>query len=85
MKFNDAVRAIGTILDLRRIASAHVVDYRNLDEAELRDALIKVKPQYLHFETINENLETAFYRHINSQLRVLSQLIIDQLIVVNRF
>ena len=81
MKFDDAVNSIGTVLDLRRIASAHVVDYRNLEEVELREALLKVKPQYLHSETVNENIEHAFYLQANNQLRVLSQLIISEVLL----
>lgn len=81
MKFDDAVKAIGTILDLRRVASAHVIDHRNLDEAELRAALLKIKPQYLHPETVNKNLEATFYQHINSQFRNLSQLMIKEVLL----
>jgi len=76
MKFDDAVMSVGTVPDLRRIAKAHVVDHRNLDEEELRKALIKVKPQYLHFETVQGNLETAFYRNDSIDYRTLSQIII---------
>lgn len=81
MKFNDAVKLIGTVPDLRRIASAHVVDYRNLEEIELRDALIKVKPQYLHLETVEGNIEKAFFLHKDNQLRVLSQLMIAEVLL----
>lgn len=81
MKFDDAVKSIGTIPDLRRVASAHVIDYRNLEEAELIGALIKVKPQYLHLETVNNNLEAAFYKHTSNQLRVLSQLMISEVLL----
>ncbi len=81
MKFDNVVKSIGTIPDLRRIASAHVIDYRNLEENELRAALLKVKPQYLHFETVSSNLETAFFLHDSNQLRVLSQLMISEVLL----
>lgn len=81
MKFDDAVNSIGTVLDLRRIASAHVVDYRNLEEKELRKALLKVKPQYLHFETVGKSIEDAFFLNANNQLRVLSQLMISEVLL----
>ncbi len=52
MEFEDAVAEISTLTDLRRIAGAHVVDHRQLTEDELREAMIKAKPQYLHEETV---------------------------------
>lgn len=81
MKFNDAVANIGTVPDLRRVSSAHVVDYRNLSESELRDALLKVRPQYLHYETVYGNLEKAFYCIDNGDLRVLNQIIIRDILI----
>ena len=61
MKFNDVISGICKTLDLKRIASAHVVDYQNLSDDELRRALLKVKPQYLHNETISNALDKAFF------------------------
>ena len=81
MKFDDAVMAIGTVPDLRRVASAHVVDHRNLDEEELRKALIKVKPQYLHLDTVKSNLETAFYENDCIDHRTISQIIINDVML----
>ena len=81
MKFNEAVTAIGTVPDLRRVSSAHVVDYRNLTEPELKEALIKVKPQYLHYDTVYESLEEAFYSIDNGDLRVLNQIIIRDILI----
>ena len=76
VKFDDAVMAIGTVPDLRRVASAHVVDHRNLSEEELRNALKKVKPQYLHFDTVKNNIETAFYKNESIDHRTISQIIL---------
>jgi len=81
LKFEDAVEAISTLTDLRRIAGAHVVDHRQLTEDELREALIKVKPQYLHEQTVTGNLEKALYKNPRNDLRVLSYvLLIDVLL-----
>lgn len=81
MKFGDAVAAIGTLTDLRRIAGAHVVDHRQLSEDELREALLKVKPQYLHEETVKSNVEHALYKLARNDLRVLSYvLLVDVLL-----
>ena len=76
MKFDDAVAAISRYRELHRIAGAHVVDHRRLNADQLRDALIKVKPQYLHHETVLSNLDQALFREGETQLRVLSRLIL---------
>lgn len=76
MKFDDAVDSIAKHWELHRIAGAHVVDHRRLDPDELRAALHKVKPQYLHAETIRSNLGFALFREENTQLRVLTRLIL---------
>lgn len=81
MKFDMTVPLIKTLLELRRIASAHVVDYRNLTEQELRDALIKVKPQYIHFDTVKENLTNVYYGLNCLNTRNLSMLIISDVLL----
>ena len=75
MKFDDAVMAIRTLLDLRRIAGAHVVDHRQLGEDELREAIIKLKTKYLDAETVRLNLERALYKplHLIQQLATVRQ------------
>lgn len=81
VKFSEVVAGIGTVNDLKRIASAHVVDYRNLEEEELRNSLLKVKPQYVHLDTVRESLGTAFSRCENSDCRVLSEIILDDILL----
>ena len=76
MKFDDVVANIGTVTDLRRIASAHVVDHKQLRDEELRSAIIKIKPQYLHRETVQDNLEKVLYRDTRIDYRVLSRVIL---------
>lgn len=76
MKFDDAVRETRTVPDLRRIAGAHVVDHRQLDDEELKDAIIKVKPQYLHEPTIRANLERSLYRDQRNDFRTLARVIV---------
>jgi hypothetical protein len=41
MDFEKAVGLIGTVTDLRRIASAHVIDHNQLKDDELRTALVE--------------------------------------------
>ena len=76
MKFDDAVRETRTLTDLRRIAGAHVVDHRQLADEELRDAVIKVKPQYIHEETVRMNLERALFRDHRNDFRIMSHVIL---------
>ena len=76
MKFDDAVRETRTFTDLRRIAGAHVVDHRQLADEELRDAVIKVKPQYLHEETVRINLDRALFRDQRNDFRIMSHVIL---------
>ena len=51
MDFEKAVSLIGTVTDLRRVASAHVIDHNQLKDDDLRSALVKSKPQYAAAET----------------------------------
>lgn len=81
MKFDDAVMNIGTVPDLRRVALAHVVDHRNLKEKELRNALIKVKPQYLHFDTVKDNLEVSFFKNDSLEYRTISHIMINDIML----
>ncbi len=76
MRFDDAVNSIRTLTELRRIAGAHVVDHRQLDDDELRQAIIKVKPQYIHTDTISKNLQLCLYRDPDNNQRVISRIIL---------
>jgi len=76
MKFDDVVAGIGTITDLRRIAGAHVVDHKQLCDNELRAAIIKVKPQYLHKESLQDNLKRVLYQEEKKDYRVLARIIL---------
>ena len=76
MKFNDAVEAVWGVHDRRRIAGAHVIDHRQLSNDEIRAALIKVKPQYLHEETVRTNLDRVLFKEDSTELRVLARLIL---------
>ena len=84
MKFNDAVGAIAMHRELHRIAGAHVVDHRRLSTDQLREGLLKVRPQYLHQETVRSNFEQALFKEESTQLRVLSRLILVD-VLLNQF
>jgi hypothetical protein len=76
MKFEEVVARIGTITDIRRIASAHVVDHGQLKDDELREALVKTKNQYLHPDTVRDALNDALNRDARESGRVLARLIL---------
>ena len=76
MKFDKAVESIRTLTDLRRIAGAHVVDHKQLRDEQLRESVIKVKPQYLHEETVQTNLEKALFNDQRTDFRTLTRLIL---------
>jgi hypothetical protein len=81
MNFDDAVAQIGTLTTLRRIAGAHVVDHRQLRDEELRDAIRKARPQFLHKDTVVENLETILYKDEDNSTRVVGRLILRDVLL----
>lgn len=76
MRFDDVVHRIGTLQDVRRIARAHVVDHTQLKDEELRDGLIKVKPQYLDRGSVEDRFDNAVYGHVDKDYRVLSRAVL---------
>jgi len=46
MTFEEVVENSERVLELKRFASAYVIDFRNLEPDEIRNALIKTAPQY---------------------------------------
>lgn len=55
MNISKAVENISTLTELKRIASAYVIDYRGLSDDEIRAALKKTAPQYYY----QKNIESA--------------------------
>ena len=52
MNIKKVIDNVGTFVELKRISSAYVVDYRNLSEEELRKALNKASSQYYFPENV---------------------------------
>lgn len=81
MDFEKAVSLVGTVTDLRRIASAHVIDHNQLKDEELRSALVKTKPQYAATETVKKALDELLSREPKDSLRALNRvLLVDVLL-----
>ena len=81
MNFIEIVKDVYPMSALKRIAGAHVVDHRNLKEDELRDAIVKIKPQYTHEETVLELIEDVFHRTSDLSTRVLSKIILNDVLL----
>ncbi len=81
MKFDEAVRTIGTLTELRRIAGAHVIDHRQLQDSELREAVLKSRPQFLDKDKVRTNLERALYGDPRTDYRVISRVILVDVIL----
>ena len=81
MDFEKAVSLVGTVTDLRRIASAHVIDHNQLRDEELRNALVKSKPQYAASETVKKAVDELLSREPKDSLRALNRvLLVDVLL-----
>lgn len=80
MKFKEAVQNISTVLDLKRIASAYVIDYTRLGTDEIKAALVKTAPQYSHLENIKEAI---IHMVINKErnIRVLGIVILKSILL----
>jgi hypothetical protein len=76
MDFEKAVSLISTVTDLRRIASAHVIDHNQLKDDELRAALIKSKAQYTAAETVQKALDDLLSREPKDTLRALNRILL---------
>jgi len=81
MNFVEIVKDVYPMAALKRIAGAHVVDHRNLKEDELRDAIVKIKPQYTHKETVLESIEGVFHGTSDLSTRVLSKIILNDILL----
>jgi hypothetical protein len=76
MDFEKGVSLIGTVTDLRRVASAHVIDHNQLKDDELRSALIKSKAQYTAAETVRKALDELLSREPKDHLRALNRILL---------
>lgn len=81
MLFDDVVDSINRITDLRRIAHNRVIDHSKLDADDLKQAIKTVKPHYLHRETVQDRVEEALYLEPDTDIRVLSRLILTDVML----
>lgn len=80
MKFNQVVEALSTINDLKRVASAYVIDYRNLSNGEVAEALIKTAPQYYFKDNLDETLHDLLLSEVRDE-RILAPVILKHILL----
>ncbi|MCL2629918.1 MAG: hypothetical protein FWD49_00155 [Firmicutes bacterium] len=80
MKFEKCIENIGTTLDLKRIASAYVVDGKNLSDDELRKALLKTAGQYFDKNNIQKRLKELLLADKRDD-RMLSYMILREILL----
>ena len=80
MKLAKAFDNIGTVTELKRIASAYVIDYRGLSDDEIKAACKKTAPQYYFEENVSTAL-TSIFLHENREMRILCSLILQNVLL----
>lgn len=80
MDFKSVVASLSTITDLKRVSSAYVIDYRNLSNGELSDALIKTAPQYYYRENVENTLNELMLSEDRDE-RILTPIIISYMLL----
>lgn len=80
MKLDKVVDNIGTVTELKRIASAYVIDYRALNEPDIRAALKKTGPQYYHEPNVKKAFDRLI-RHDTRDIRILSSLVLQHVLL----
>jgi hypothetical protein len=80
MELAKAVEHIGTVLELRRIARAYVIDYKNLTDGEIRAAIVKTSPQYYFPNNVEKSLSECFLNP-SRDVRVISHLFLKEVLL----
>ncbi|MDP8242687.1 MAG: SAP domain-containing protein [Candidatus Hinthialibacter antarcticus] len=80
MDFRIIIPNISTLSDKKRIASQYVIDYKNLDEEALNDALIKTAPQYYNEENVKKSLSDLLF-HSDRNIRILHHIILKTVLL----
>jgi hypothetical protein len=64
MDFEKAVSLIGTVTDLRRVASAHVIDHNRLKNPVLECTAAEPQPQHLTVEPAKNAVDELLHRGV---------------------
>ena len=80
MDISKTVENVSTSIELKRIASAYVIDYRNLNDQELKKAIIKNSPQYSFKANVAETISWLFLNE-DRNIRIISRLILKEVLL----
>ncbi len=80
MKFQKAVFNIPTIPDLKRVASAYVIDHRGLSEEELRAAMMSASSQFTDEKNIAKALE-EIESHEDRNIRMIGKAMLSEILL----
>lgn len=80
MDISKCVANVSTLTELKRIASAYVIDYRGLDESEIKEALIKTAPQYYYENNVKKALQDVIL-NANRNLRIVGPYFLQHVVM----
>ena len=80
MKFKQVIESLSTVTDLKRVASAYVIDYRNLSNDEVCEALMKTAPQYYYRENLESTLDDLMLSESRDE-RILAPVILKYVLL----
>lgn len=80
MKFDKVVENTSTTIELKRVASPYVIDYRGLCEEEIKQALVKTKPQYYYKSNVEKAIDSVF-RKSHRGLRIVAPVILKNIVL----
>ena len=80
MLFKEVIENTSTLTELKRTASAYVIDYRNLSNEEILSAIQKTAPQYYFEENVKQTLKGLTLSQ-NREDRVLGPMILRYILL----
>ncbi len=80
MNLRITVGEIRKVIELRRIASAYVIDHRGLNEDEVREALTKTGPQYSNLENVSAALQSVIFND-DQDVRTIGPAILTEILL----
>ncbi len=80
MDFSTVINNVPNSTELKRIATAYVIDFRSLSKIELLEALMKTAPQYYFKENVEKTLEKCLFND-SRNLRTLTPIIIKHILL----
>lgn len=80
MDIAKCVENTSTTLDLKRVASAYVIDYRGLSEDEIKAALIKTAPQYYYENNVRKALDEIFL-NTDRNIRIIAPYLLQHVVL----